>query len=568
MASNESLTFQIVAQYETLNALQAALAKATIELKKVAIGSGEVSAAFQQQQAVVDGLKTAISNYSNLASVQSKEMEKVWASLDKLNKTGAQSQQVELKKTQAIQQNIIAMQNLSKVQTGTLNPAIGAMHKTSANAGMALLNLNYVIRDSPYFFNNFAMGVLAVGNNINPLIDSFSRVRAEAKLLTKNTGELTSTFGLLKKAMVGGAGISVAFSLLVTVIQAYVFSQARANRATKETTKSMAEQRSELQKLTREQLLNSLAVEEAMLRLQEVERGQIERPFEGVGGLTPQTFTQKGYTDRIKAADELIKKSKDRIKLLKSSLFTLGDIENIENRIAFNEQRRKDLNQDNVRLYKDVAGTYDKIASTLDQWIASDKALLKIDKERTKELKGQADHLRDQAQAIQAIIAMAQGRPSGTRPAGAPMSPYGMRGSSPAFVGDTGAEGKHMKESMREFNIALETGKIFANQLGDALNEAFMKGTVSLERFIKALILAIAQMLILRAITAFLTGGAGNAASAVIPTPAGIPKAGGLNKGSVRVTGEITADKNNFIAKIRNADSYFAKNEEFILIGR
>ena len=109
-----------------------------------------------------------------------------------------------------------------------VNTTLQGTQTASANASMALLNLNYVVRDSPYFFNNFALGLLAVGNNLNPLIDSFNRLRAEA--VEKNI----STFALLKNAMIGGAGISIAFSVLVTAIQSYVFATQSAKRATKE----------------------------------------------------------------------------------------------------------------------------------------------------------------------------------------------------------------------------------------------------------------------------------------------------------------------------------------------
>ena len=63
---------------------------------------------------------------------------------------------------------------------GQFNQTLQGTQTASANASMALLNLNYVIRDSPYFFQNFALGLLAVGNNLNPLIDSFNRLRKEA----------------------------------------------------------------------------------------------------------------------------------------------------------------------------------------------------------------------------------------------------------------------------------------------------------------------------------------------------------------------------------------------------
>src|SRR5690606_40721901 len=71
--------------------------------------------------------------------------------------------------------------HVTGVQTCALPIYIDATAQSSRNAAMAMLNLNYVIRDTPYFFNNFAMGVMAIGNNINPLTDSLQRLRKESK---------------------------------------------------------------------------------------------------------------------------------------------------------------------------------------------------------------------------------------------------------------------------------------------------------------------------------------------------------------------------------------------------
>ena len=140
----------------------------------------------------------------------------------------------------AIAMRLDAARGMQQTMMGATTQ-LGNLNKVSANASQSLLNLNYVIRDSPYFFNNFAMGVLAVGNNINPLIDRFAALRREAQLATKQTGELTTTFGLLKKAMIGGAGISIAFSLLVTVIQAVVFQMAKNRSAAKSLANTLKE---------------------------------------------------------------------------------------------------------------------------------------------------------------------------------------------------------------------------------------------------------------------------------------------------------------------------------------
>lgn len=99
---------------------------------------------------------------------------------------------------------------------------------SAANSGVALQNLNYVIRDSPYFFRDFQLGVMAVGNNMNPLIDSMIRLSKEAKA----TGLTLSS--VLWTALKGPAGVIVAMSLFITILQAVTFAMSKTKSGTKE----------------------------------------------------------------------------------------------------------------------------------------------------------------------------------------------------------------------------------------------------------------------------------------------------------------------------------------------
>lgn len=99
----------------------------------------------------------------------------------------------------------------------------------SANAAVTLQALNYTVRDSPYFFKDFSLGILAVGNNLNPLIDGFIRMRKEAVDTNKTFWELA------KGTMAGGGGWIFAFSILVTAIQAVTFALAGSREEAKKT---------------------------------------------------------------------------------------------------------------------------------------------------------------------------------------------------------------------------------------------------------------------------------------------------------------------------------------------
>jgi len=131
---------------------------------------------------------------------------------------------------------------------------------------------------------------------------------------------------------------------------------------------------------------------------------------------------------------------------------------------------------------------------------------------------------------------------------------------------------------MKEFNFALETGKIFANQLGDTLAQAFTNGKFALDEFIKSLMIAIMKMMIMRAIMSMLgfavggpVGGAvaatGGGGGGVIPKYS--PNSNMLNKQTtIRVEGNLRAESNEFIAGFNKAVNVYNRNVKGGSIGR
>lgn len=114
-----------------------------------------------------------------------------------------------------------------KAALGDVSSVMPNVTKSSANAAMTLQALNYTVRDSPYFFRDFSLGILAIGNNLNPLIDGFIRMRNEAK-------EGESAMKVLWNSMKGSQGVIFAFSVLVSMLQAVTFAMAKSKSATKD----------------------------------------------------------------------------------------------------------------------------------------------------------------------------------------------------------------------------------------------------------------------------------------------------------------------------------------------
>ena len=91
-----------------------------------------------------------------------------------------------------------------KEKINTLNSSQGSLASSSNKAGMALNDLSRIAQDAPY-------GFIGISNNINPLIESFSRLR----IATGSTGGALKALGA---GLTGPAGIGLAFGLVSAAI--------------------------------------------------------------------------------------------------------------------------------------------------------------------------------------------------------------------------------------------------------------------------------------------------------------------------------------------------------------
>lgn len=95
---------------------------------------------------------------------------------------------------------------------------------TGANqASFALTNLGRVAQDAPF-------GFIGIQNNLNPLLESFQRLRAE-------TGSNRLALRALGQSLIGPAGLGLALSAISAAVLFYQQYQQRANKATQEAKK-------------------------------------------------------------------------------------------------------------------------------------------------------------------------------------------------------------------------------------------------------------------------------------------------------------------------------------------
>ena len=95
----------------------------------------------------------------------------------------------------------------------------GAVVKGSNSAAFALTNLGRVAQDAPF-------GFIGIQNNLNPLLESFARLKQE-------TGGTGSALKALGQTLIGPAGLGIALSVVSAGILFYQQYQQRANRETK-----------------------------------------------------------------------------------------------------------------------------------------------------------------------------------------------------------------------------------------------------------------------------------------------------------------------------------------------
>jgi hypothetical protein len=95
----------------------------------------------------------------------------------------------------------------------------GPLVKGSNSAAFALTNLGRVAQDAPF-------GFIGIQNNLNPLLESFSRLKSE-------TGSTSTAFKALGQSLIGPAGLGIALSVVSAAILFYQQYQQRANKETK-----------------------------------------------------------------------------------------------------------------------------------------------------------------------------------------------------------------------------------------------------------------------------------------------------------------------------------------------
>lgn len=271
---------------------------------------------------------------------------------------------------------VIASPEYDKVRARVMSLTQAKQTLTLAQGRMraSTTSLNYIIRDSPFFFQRFDMGILAVSNNLNPFIDDMLRAKAV-------TGTWKAAIGTLTSGLVGIGGLSIAFSLVVAAIQAFSFATSNSKEEVKKAKDEIKEYRKELEKMSKASLDNALTLNlmQQSKLVQEVNKGN--------GQLTEEQLKQSRVL-------------KDQEAEIRKMIATIGDLNNLTNERSELEKKIKDLrNVDasqgplsprNVKLLADYNGRLKEIDKQINQLNGKDTKTkddsFKTDAELRKEI--------------------------------------------------------------------------------------------------------------------------------------------------------------------------------------
>lgn len=209
-------------------------------------------------------------------------------------------------------------------------------------AANALTNLGRVAQDAPF-------GFIGIQNNLNPLLESFQRLRAE-------TGSNSAAFRALGQSLLGPAGIGIALSLISSAILIYQQYQQRANKATQDAKKVTDDYVKSLEAVAGAQLKGTQTAQKEITDLRLLYQAYTnsnetlktrQSAYKQLQELYPQ------YFGNIKFEKEATDKTKAAYDLLTQSIIATARARAASDKITQNESRKLENEQKAIDLQKE-----------------------------------------------------------------------------------------------------------------------------------------------------------------------------------------------------------------------
>ena len=260
----------------------------------------------------------------------------------------------------------------------------GALKQGANQATTAMTNLGRVVQDAPY-------GFIGIANNINPLLESFQRLKAE-------TGSSGNALKALASSFMGGAGIGLVVSLATSLLVTFGDKLFDTANSTENFKQKLEDLKAELKSVT-SNLNDFISVAESALKLNDInivarfsdktEQGTLQRQakfitiseelvkatdaraaaWQNYLGVIKGAFkTEEDFNEAQKAAldvyNETIKKENE--------LIDAREYQAAVNRAAVQEEKRANaerLKINSDKIYKAWIKGYEK----LQKWFKSNK---------------------------------------------------------------------------------------------------------------------------------------------------------------------------------------------------
>jgi hypothetical protein len=253
-------------------------------------------------------------------------------------------------------------QGLAKAASATATSG-KAIVKGSDQAAFALTNLGRVAQDAPF-------GFIGIQNNLNPLLESFQRLKAE-------TGSNATAFKALTSQLIGPAGFGLALSLVGSAILFYQEYQRKANKETENAKKVTDDYVKSLDAVTGAQLKGAQNAQKELtdLKLLYSAYTNANEPLKARQSAYKQLQDQyPQYFGNIKFEKEATDKTKAAYDLLTESILASARARAASDKITQNETRKLENEQKTIDLQREQIKNLreqDKLQRSVDAGIGA-----------------------------------------------------------------------------------------------------------------------------------------------------------------------------------------------------
>lgn len=395
MASPLDLALRIIADTSqagtTIGQLEGALESLETELRKVETSSpdfkrlGEAAVVVQKR---LDEVQSELQETARLGPVVSDSAQVVARSLDAVSESarslvgnGERLQGSLRSLSPALQQvsaySVQAAKGIDGLPVAARRgqAAMQGLQQSSGRANQVLLDFSRVVQDAPF-------GIIGIANNIDPLVQSFGRLRAEG-------GSLTSVLSVL--GGVGGVGLLISgVTSLAIVMPSLISYFSKLSSVAKETASSVdaAAKAVRLTRLGQPQGLvftNSADVKAEQARL----RPELEKQFKSYQDLQRQTLekglSRAGLQGQVFVTPAEIERTKEELDLLVKTTALKEGVIAVSGRVSKISEKDLAALREQGKALELVGSRYNSLIKELEEFEDKEQKVAKKRKERKVE---------------------------------------------------------------------------------------------------------------------------------------------------------------------------------------